>query len=99
MQPYLWARDQGKGNCKGAGQEKARELSQEEARESRQKEAQESLHILPGVQKSVRHYEGVNTHTPKATPTWGDGVPVDSRNFKERLQRSKLNGSWRFLYH
>ncbi len=24
-QPQLWARDQGKGNCKGAGQEEARE--------------------------------------------------------------------------
>jgi len=32
---------------------------------------------------SVRKCEGVNTHTPKATPTLGDGVPVDSQNFKE----------------
>jgi hypothetical protein len=46
-----------KGNCKGAGQRKARELSQEEARELsqedarklRQEEARESHHILPGV--------------------------------------------------
>jgi len=30
--------------------------------------------------------EGVNTHTPKATPTSGDGVPVDSRNFKSDLK-------------
>jgi len=62
-------------HCKNAGQEEARELKQEEARESH--------HILPGVLENVRGYEGVNPHTPKATPTWGDGVPVDSRNFKE----------------
>ncbi len=77
-QPQLWARDQGKGNCKGADQEEARELNQEETQESRQKEAWESHHILPGVQESIRECEGVNTHTPKATPTLGDGVPVDS---------------------
>jgi len=41
----------------------------------------------------------VSPHTPKATPTLGDGVPVDFRNFKERLQGSKFNGSWRSLYH
>ncbi len=29
----------------------------------------------------------------------GDGVPVDSQNFRERLQGSKFNGSWRSLYH
>jgi hypothetical protein len=81
-----WARDHGKGNCKGAGQREARELSQkearelkqEEARELSQEEARESHHILPGVQESARECEGVNTHTPKATPTWGDGVSVDS---------------------
>jgi hypothetical protein len=61
--------------CKVAGQEEIRELRQEEARESH--------HILPGVLESVREYEGVNSHTPKATPTLGDGVPVDSRNFRE----------------
>ncbi len=60
-----------------------------------QEEAQESHSILPGVRKC----EGVNPHTPKATPTLGDGVPVDSRNFKERFQGSKLNGLWRSLYH
>jgi len=37
----------------------------------------------PGSVRSVRECEGVNTHTPKATPTLGDGVPVDSRNFRE----------------
>jgi len=80
-------------------QEEAWELSQEEARESKQKEARESHHILPGVQESARECEGVDTHTPKATPTWGDGVPVDSRNFRERLQGSNLNVLWRSLYH
>jgi hypothetical protein len=78
--------------CKVAGQEEAWELRQEEARESRQEEARESRHILPGVLENVREYEGVNSHTPKATPTLGDGVLVDSRNFKERLQGSKPNG-------
>ncbi len=50
----------------------------------------------PGVTShapgSVGKCEGVNPHTPKATPTLGDGVPVDSRNFRERFQGSKLNG-------
>jgi hypothetical protein len=82
----------------GVSQEEAQELSQEEARESRQKEARESHHILPGVQESARECEGMNTHTPKATPTLGDGVQVDSRNFRERLQGSNLKGLWRSLY-
>jgi hypothetical protein len=79
-------------------QEEARELRQEEARESRQEEARESHHILPGMLESVREYEGVNPHTPKVTPTLGDGVPVDSRNFIKRFQGSNLNVLWRFLY-
>jgi hypothetical protein len=29
---------------------------------------------LPGVLESVREYEVVNPHTPKAIPTLGDGV-------------------------
>jgi len=58
---------------------------QEEAQKSRQEEAWESHHILPGVLENVREYEGVNPHTPKATPTLGDGVPEDSRNFRERF--------------
>jgi len=70
-----------------------------EARELRQEEARESHHILPRVLESVRDYEGVNPHTPKATPTLGDGVPVDSQNFREQLQGSNLNVLWRFLYH
>jgi hypothetical protein len=76
---------------KVAGQEEAWELRQEEARESHD--------ILPGVLESVREYEGVNPHTPKATPTLGDGVPVDSRNFREQLQGSNLNLIWLSLYH
>jgi len=34
---------------------------------------------------SVGKCEGVNPHTPKATPTLGDGVPVDSQNFREQF--------------
>ncbi len=83
----------------GVSQKEACELNQEEARESRQKEARESHHILPGVQESAKECEGMNTHTPKATPTLGDEVPVDSQNFRERLQGSNLNGLWRSLYH
>jgi hypothetical protein len=52
-----------------------------------------------GVLKNVREYEGMNPHTPKATPFLGNGVPEDSQNFKERFQGLKLNGLWRSLYH
>jgi hypothetical protein len=48
---------------------------------------------------SVGKCEGVNPHTPKATPTLGDGVPVDSQNFSEQFEGSELNGLWRSLYH
>jgi hypothetical protein len=57
----------------------------------------------PGVTShtpgSVGKCEGVNLHTPKATPILGDGVLVDSQNFRERFQGSKFNGLWRSLYH
>jgi len=33
--------------------------------------------------RSAREYEGVNPHTPKATPTLGDGILMDPRNFRE----------------
>jgi hypothetical protein len=56
--------------CKGVSQEEAQKSKQEE-------EARESHHKLPGVLESVREYEGMNPHTPKATPTLGDGVLVD----------------------
>jgi hypothetical protein len=43
----------------------------------------------PGVTShtpgSVRKCEGVNPHTPKVTPTLGDGVSVDSQNFREQF--------------
>jgi len=48
---------------------------------------------------SVGKCEGVNPHTPKATLTLGDGVPVDSQNFRERIEGPKLNGLWHSLYH
>jgi hypothetical protein len=77
--------------CKGVSQKEAQEsrqrhrkgAGQEEARELRQEEARESHHILPGVLESVRECEGVNIHTPKVTPTLGDGVPVDFQNFRK----------------
>jgi len=57
----------------------------------------------PGVTletpESVGKCEGVSHHTPKATLTLGDGVPVDSRNFRDRFEGSKLDGLWRSLYH
>jgi hypothetical protein len=44
----------------------------------------------PGVTshtlESARKCEGANPHTPKATPTLGDGVPMDSLNFRERFE-------------
>jgi hypothetical protein len=37
----------------------------------------------------VRKCEGVNPHTPKVIPILGDGLPMDSRNFKEQFQGVK----------
>jgi len=57
----------------------------------------------PGVTShtpgSVGKCEGVNPHTPKATPILGDGVSGDSRNFRERIEGSKLKacGVWKAL--
>jgi hypothetical protein len=34
--------------------------------------------VTSGTFGSVGKCEGVNPHTPKATPALGDGVPVDS---------------------
>jgi len=39
----------------------------------------------------------MNPHTPKATPTLGDGIPVDSQNFREQFQGSKVNDLWRYI--
>jgi len=77
----------------------ARESRQRHCKGASQEEARESHHILLGVLESVREYEGVNPHIPKATSTFGDGVPVNSRNFREKLQGSNLNVLWRSLYH
>ncbi len=41
----------------------------------------------------------VGKSTPKALPTLGDRVLVDSRIFKGRLQGPKLNGLRSCLYH
>jgi hypothetical protein len=58
-----------------------------------------------------RRSPGVTSHTPgsvrKCEGVWGsepshsqgDGVRVDSQNFREQFQGSKLNGLWRSLYH
>ncbi len=54
--------------------------------------------VTSGTPGSVRKCEGMNPHTPKATPALGDGVPVDSRNFRDRFEGSNLNGLWRSLY-
>jgi len=44
----------------------------------------------PGVTShtlgSLGKCEGVNLHTPKATSTLGDGIPVDSRNFRKQFR-------------
>jgi hypothetical protein len=44
--------------------------------------------ITSHTPENVRKCEGVNPRTPKATPTLGDEVLVDSRNFKEQFQES-----------
>jgi hypothetical protein len=54
--------------------------------------------VTSGTPGNVGKCEGVNPHTPKATPTLGDGVPVDSRNFRDRFEGSNLNGLWPSLY-
>jgi hypothetical protein len=51
-----------------------------------------SPRITPHAPESVGKCEGMNPHTPKATPTLGNGVSMDSQIFRGRLQRSKLNG-------
>jgi len=61
-----------------AKRKEARESRQRHCKVAGQEEARESHHILPGVLESVREYEGMNPHTPKATLTLGDGVPMDS---------------------
>jgi hypothetical protein len=36
--------------------------------------------VTPHAPRSVGKCEGMNPHTPKATPTLGDGVPMDSEH-------------------
>ncbi len=45
-------------------------------------EPEKSPGVTSHTPESVGKCEGVNPHTPKATPTLGDGVPVDSRTSK-----------------
>ncbi len=58
-----------------------------------------SLGVTSETPGSARECEGVSLHTPKATSTLGEGVPMDSQNFREPFEGSKLNGLWRSLYH
>jgi hypothetical protein len=51
-----------------------------------------SLGVTSETPKSVGECEGGSLHTPKATPKLGEGVPMDSRNFRERFEGSNLNG-------
>jgi hypothetical protein len=51
-----------------------------------------SLGVTSETPGSVGECEGVSLHTPKATPKLGEGVPMDSRNFRERFEGSNLNG-------
>jgi hypothetical protein len=51
-----------------------------------------SLGVTSETPGSARECEGVSLHTPRATPTLGEGVPVDSQNFREQFEGSKLNG-------
>jgi hypothetical protein len=51
-----------------------------------------SMGVTSHTPGSVGKCEGVNPHTPKATPTLGNGVPMDSQNFREQFQGLKLNG-------
>jgi hypothetical protein len=60
-------------------------------------EPRESSGVTSHTPENVGKCEGVNPHTPKATPTLRDVVSMDFRNFRERFQGSKLNGLWRSL--
>jgi hypothetical protein len=51
----------------------------------------ESPGVTSHTPRNVGKCEGVNPHTPKATPTLGDGVLMDFQNFREQFQGSKLN--------
>jgi len=93
-----------KGGCKVTSQEegspkvKAKTLQECGPRGSLGVKARGSPRVTSHTPGSVRKCEGVNPHTPKATPTLGSGVPVDFRDFREQLQGSNPNGLWRSLY-
>jgi hypothetical protein len=53
-------------------------------------QAKRKLGVMPHASGSARKCEGMDPHIPKATPTWGVRVLVDSQNFKKRLKRSKF---------
>jgi hypothetical protein len=58
-----------------------------------------SLRVMPHAPRSARECEGIDSHTPKGTPTLGVGVPMDFQMFKGRLQGSKPNGLKSSVYH
>jgi len=78
---------------------KAKGLQGCEPRGSPGIKARGSPEVTSHTPGNVRKCEGVNPHTSKAIPTLGDGVPMDSQNFREQLQGSNLNVLWRSLYH
>ncbi len=88
-----------KGLARVHAKRKPESQGKEVARVRAKEEAWESHHILLGVWESAKEYEGVNLHIPKAIPTLGNGIPVDSKTFRERFQGWKLNGLWCYLYH
>jgi hypothetical protein len=45
-----------------------------------------SLGVTSHAPGSVEKCEGVNPHTPKATPTLGEGIPVDSQTSGSHLR-------------
>ncbi len=89
---------QGKRKLGSQGKRKPGSQGKEAARVWAKKklETRKNPGVTSHTLESIRKCEGVNPHTPKAIPTLGDGVPVDSQNFRERFQGSKLNGLWVF---
>jgi hypothetical protein len=53
--------------------------------------------VIPHALESVGKCEGMNPHTPKATLTLGNGLPVDSRIFKGDF-RGQNSMAWRVPY-
>ncbi len=50
-----------------------------------------SMGVASETPENVGECEGVSYHTPKATPALGEGVPMDSQNFRDQFERPKLN--------